>query len=75
MVWQTAHAVNIPIIGMGGVTSAEDVIEMMMAGATAVQVGAANLRDPFACKKIIDDLPAAMDKLSIDKLEDIIGIV
>lgn len=75
MVWQTAHAVNIPIIGMGGITSAEDVIEMMMAGATAVQVGAANLRDPFACKKIIDDLPAAMDKLSIDKLEDIIGIV
>ena len=75
MVWQTAHAVNIPIIGMGGVTSAEDVIEMMMAGATAVQVGAANLRDPFACKKIIDDLPAAMDKLGIDKLEDIIGIV
>ena len=75
MVWQTAHAVNIPIIGMGGITSAEDVIEMMMAGATAVQVGAANLRDPFACKKIIDDLPAAMDKLGIDKLEDIIGIV
>ena len=75
MVWQTAHAVNIPIIGMGGVTSAEDVIEMMMAGATAVQVGAANLRDPFACKKIIEDLPAAMDKLGIDKLEDIIGIV
>lgn len=75
MVWQTAHAVNIPIIGMGGITSAEDVIEMMMAGATAVQVGAANLRDPFACRKIIEDLPAAMDKLGIDKLEDIIGIV
>lgn len=75
MVWQTAHAVNIPIIGMGGITSAEDVIEMMMAGATAVQVGAANLRDPFACKKIIEDLPAAMDKLGIDKLADIIGIV
>ncbi len=75
MVWQTAHAVNIPIIGMGGITSAEDVIEMMMAGATAVQVGAANLRDPFACKKIIEDLPAAMDKLGIDKLENIIGIV
>ena len=75
MVWQTAHAVNIPIIGMGGITSAEDVIEMMMAGATAVQVGAANLRDPFACKKIIEDLPAAMDKLGIDKLKDIIGIV
>ena len=75
MVWQTAHAVNIPIIGMGGITSAEDVIEMMMAGATAVQVGAANLRDPFACKKRIADLPAAMDKLGIDKLENIIGIV
>ncbi len=75
MVWQAAHAVKIPIIGMGGITSADDVIEMMMAGATAVQVGAANLRDPFACKKIIEDLPQAMDRLGIEKLEDIIGIV
>ena len=75
MVWQVAHAVKIPLIGMGGITTAEDVIEMMMAGATAVQVGAANLRDPYACKKIIEDLPGTMEKLGIDKLEDIIGIV
>lgn len=75
MVWQVAHAVNIPIIGMGGIASADDVIEMMMAGASAVQVGAANLRDPYACKKIIEDLPSAMDRLNIKKLEDIIGIV
>ena len=60
MVWQVAHAVKIPLIGMGGITTAEDVIEMMMAGATAVQVGAANLRDPYACKKIIEDLPGTM---------------
>ena len=63
MVWQVAHAVKIPLIGMGGITTAEDVIEMMMAGATAVQVGAANLRDPYACKKIIEDLPGTMEKL------------
>ena len=75
MVWQVAHAVSIPLIGMGGISTAEDVIEMMMAGATAVQVGAANLRDPFACKKIIEDLPEVMDELKIDRLEDIIGIV
>ena len=75
MVWQAAHAVGIPVMGMGGISSAEDVIEMMMAGATAVQVGAANLRDPFACRKIIEELPAAMDRLGIDRLEDIIGIV
>ena len=75
MVWQVAHAVNIPIIGMGGIASADDVIEMMMAGASAVQVGAANLRDPYACKKIIEGLPSAMDRLNIEKLEDIIGIV
>ena len=75
MVWQVAHAVSIPLIGMGGISTAEDVIEMMMAGATAVQVGAANLRDPFACKKIIEDLPKVMDELRIDRLEDIIGIV
>ncbi len=75
MVWQTAHAVSIPIIGMGGVTTSEDVIEMMMAGASAVQVGAANLRDPFACKKIIEDLPRAMERLGINRLRDITGIV
>ena len=60
-------------MGMGGVSNARDVIEMMMAGATAVQVGAANLRDPFACKKIIEDLPAEMEALGIEKLSDIIG--
>ena len=73
MVWQTARAVKIPVVGLGGVSSAEDVIEMMLAGATAVQVGAANLVDPFICKKIIEDLPAVMEKYGIDKLEDIIG--
>ena len=72
MVWQVAHAVSIPVVGMGGVASAEDVIEMMMAGAVAVQVGAANLVDPFACKKIIEDLPAAMDRLGINTLQEII---
>ena len=75
MVWQVAHAVDIPLIGMGGISSAEDVIEMMMAGASAVQIGAANLRDPFACKKIIEDLPRIMDRLEIEKLKDIVGIV
>ena len=75
MVWQAAHAVGIPIIGMGGVAKAEDVIEMMMAGATAVQVGAANLRDPYACRDIAEDLPRAMEELGIEKLTDIIGIV
>ena len=72
-VYQVYKAVNIPIVGMGGVTTAEDVIEMMMAGATAVQVGAANLVDPFACKKIIEELPAAMEKYRISSLEEIIG--
>ena len=72
MVYQVAHAVDIPVVGMGGVSSAEDVIEMMLAGATAVQVGAANLIDPFACKKIIEDLPAVMDKYGINSLEEII---
>ena len=71
MVWQTANAVKIPVVGMGGVSSAEDVIEMMMAGAAAVEVGAANLRDPFASLKIIEDLPAAMEKYGIDKLSEI----
>ena len=75
MVWQVAHAVDIPIMGMGGISSADDVIEMMMAGATAVQVGAANLRDPYACKKIIEELPSAMERLNIQRLKDIIGII
>ena len=73
MVYQVYEAVDIPIIGMGGITTAEDVIEMMLAGATAVQVGAANLVDPFACKRIIEDLPSIMEKYGIEKLEDIIG--
>ncbi len=72
-VWQVYKAVNIPIVGMGGVSSAEDVIEMMMAGATAVQVGAANLVDPFAAKNIVDSLPSAMEKYRISALSDIIG--
>ena len=73
MVYQVAHAVNIPVIGMGGVSSAEDVIEMMLAGATAVQVGAANLVEPFACKNIIEDLPRVMEKYRINSLSEIIG--
>ena len=72
-VYQVYNAVKIPIVGMGGISSAEDVIEMMLAGATATQVGAANLIDPFACKKIIEDLPAAMEKYRITNLADIIG--
>ncbi len=73
MVYQVYDAVKIPIIGMGGVTTAEDVIEIMLAGATGVQVGAANLVDPFACKNIIEDLPRAMEKYGINNLKDIIG--
>ena len=73
MVYQVAHAVKIPVIGMGGVSSAEDVIEMMLAGATAVEVGAANLIDPYASKKIIEDLPAVMEKYGISSLQEIIG--
>ena len=72
-VYQVYDAVKIPIVGMGGVSTAEDVLELMLAGATAVQVGAANLRDPFACKKIIEDLPRAMEKYGITNLKDIIG--
>ena len=71
LVYQVAQAVHIPIIGMGGISSAQDVIEMMMAGAKAVQVGAANLTDPYACKKIIDDLPREMERLGIERLSDI----
>ncbi len=73
MVYQVYDAVKIPIVGGGGVESAEDVIEMMLAGATAVEVGAANLTDPFAAKKIIEDLPAVMEKYGIKNLNDIIG--
>ena len=72
MVYQVAHAVSVPVVGMGGVSSAEDVIEMMLAGATAVEVGTANLVDPFACKKIIDDLPRVMEVYHISSLRDII---
>ena len=73
MVYQVANAVNIPIVGMGGVSSAEDVIELMLAGATAVEVGAANLINPYACRDIIEDLPRVMDKYGINNLSDIIG--
>ena len=75
MVYQVSHAVKIPVVGMGGVSSAEDVIEMMMAGATAVEVGAANLVNPYACRDIINDLPAVMEKYRIESLESIIGAV
>ena len=73
MVYKVYEAVKIPIIGMGGVSSAENVIEMMLAGATAVQVGTANLINPFACKEIIENLPDVMKKYKIEKLKDIIG--
>ena len=73
MIYQVYEAVNIPIVGMGGVSSAEDVIEMMLAGACAVQVGAANLIDPFACKNIIEELPRVMERYGIENLNDIIG--
>ena len=75
MVYQVANAVKIPVVGMGGVSSAEDVIEMMLAGATAVEVGAANLVDPFACRDIIADLPRVMEKYRINSLSEIIGAV
>ena len=74
MVYQVANAVKIPVIGMGGVSTAEDVIEMMLAGATAVQVGAANLINPYACKEIIEELPKCMEKYKIENLNDIIGV-
>ncbi len=75
MVYQVAKACQVPVMGCGGVTSARDVIEMMMAGATAVQVGAANLRNPYAAKEIIEQLPREMEHLGIERLSDIIGIV
>jgi len=73
MVYQVANAVKIPVVGIGGVETAENVIEMMMAGATAVEVGAANLVNPYACRDIIRDLPRAMEKYKIQALCDIIG--
>lgn len=73
MIYQVYDAVKIPIVGMGGVSTAEDVIELMLAGATAVEVGAANLVEPFACKNIIEDLPKVMEKYKINNLSDIIG--
>lgn len=75
MVYQVSNAVNIPVAGMGGVSSAEDVIEMMMAGATAVEIGAANLINPFACRDIINELPQVLDKYKINEIKDIIGVV
>ena len=71
MVYQVTGAVKIPVIGMGGISTARDVIEMMMAGAKAVQVGAANLVNPYACKEIIEQLPIEMEKMRIDRLSDI----
>ena len=73
MVWQVSQAVNIPVVGLGGVQSAEDVIEMLLAGASAVQVGAENLVNPFACRDIIESLPAVMDRYHIENLSSIIG--
>ena len=73
MVYQVAHSVDIPVVGMGGVSSAENVIEMMLAGATAVEIGAANLINPFICRDIINELPAVMDKYGIESLNEIIG--
>ena len=75
MVYQVSKAINIPVIGMGGVSNAKDVVEMMMAGASAVEVGAANLVDPFACRKILEELPEILEELKIEKLSDIIGCV
>lgn len=75
MVNQVARATNLPIIGCGGISTAEDVVEMMMAGATAVEIGAANLVNPAVCKQIVDELPALLDELKIDRLQDIIGAV
>ena len=73
MVYQVAHAVSIPVVGMGGVTTAEDVIELMLAGATAVEVGAANLVNPYASRDIVNDLPRVMEKYGIRNLTDVIG--
>lgn len=75
MVYQVSHAVKIPVVGMGGISSAEDVVEMMMAGATAVEIGAQNLVNPYACRDIIDELPSVLDKYRINNISDIIGVV
>ena len=75
MVYQVSNACQIPVMGCGGVSSASNVIEMMMAGATAVQVGAANLKNPYAAKEIIEALPKEMERLGIERLRDIIGVV
>lgn len=75
MVYEVSHAVNIPIIGMGGISDAYDVLEMMYAGASLVMVGAQNLVDPYACKKIIEDLPKVMEEYNIESLEELIGRV
>ena len=73
MVWQTAKAVKVPVVGLGGIASSEDVIEMMMAGASAVEIGAMNLKEPYICRDIINELPEVMDKYGIKDLRDIIG--
>lgn len=73
MVWQVYEAVKIPVVGLGGITSAEDALEMMLAGAAAVEVGAANLVDPYACRRIVEDLPRVMQNYHINDLNDIIG--
>ena len=73
MVYQVAQAVKLPIIGMGGVACAEDVLEMMLAGASAVEVGAENLVNPYACREIVEDLPRVMEKYGITSLQNIIG--
>ena len=73
MVYDVFRAVSIPLIGIGGVSSAYEVIEMMYAGASLVQIGSANLIDPYACKKIVEDLPRVMKEYGIDNLQDIIG--
>jgi len=75
MVYQVSKACRIPIMGCGGVATANDVIEMMMAGATAVQIGSENLKNPYACRDIIEALPQEMERLNIKRLRDIIGII
>lgn len=73
MVWDVYEAVKLPVIGCGGVCSAEDVAEMMLAGASAVEVGAANLRDPWTCKRMIEDLPAVCERMGVEKISDLTG--
>ena len=73
MVYEVSHAVSIPVIGMGGVSNAYEVLEMMYAGASLVMIGAQNLVDPYACEKIINDLPKVMKEYNIENLESIIG--